>query len=359
MSPAAPIRTRLAHTTSALGHTRRPSTWRAAFHLRPTKHAFDPAIRVGIATATVLVIGGLLGEPELAALAGLGAVCGAFARYEPYGRRAGKVAIAGLMVLAAVALGGLLGSAPAATQIAVLSLAAGIAVAALASLKILGPGAVIVVFAGSAATAIDSLPQALLATALGVLAGLLAAVAPVTRVDKAEKAPWVRDGLARLFSPEMRWAGARVLLASALAGWVALGLGLHHPLWAAMAATAAMQSVTFHSTMERGIQRLLGNISGAVLAIALLALGLGYWPTVVVIVALQMCTEVYVAKNYALASTTVTPMALLMMGIAGGITPEMAVSRVADTAIGVLLGVVVAIVTISLADRQHLPQAAG
>lgn len=357
MSDTATIRTRLAHTQTALGHSWAPGTWRAAFGMGPSAAAFDPAVRVGIATALALVIGGALGQPQLAALAALGAIASAFARREPYRRRAGKVAIAGGFVLFGVLLGALLGAAPMLLQIAALSAAAGLAVWVLTSLRIFGPGAVVVVFSAAAASVADSLPRALLATAIGVALGWLAAVAPVTRVADTAKTPWLREGFARMRSAEMHGAGVRVLLAAALSGGAAMAVGLQHPLWATMGAVAAMQSVTFASTVERAIQRLLGNAVGAVLAIALIAVGLGFWPTVVVIIALQVFTELFVLRNYALATVAITPMALLMMGLAGQMTPEMAVSRVADTAIGVVVGVLVAAVTISSADRQHIHQA--
>ncbi|WP_024796590.1 FUSC family protein [Tomitella biformata] len=357
MGNTAPIRTHLAHTQTALGHSWAPNTWRAAFRMRPSATAFDPAVRVGIATGLALVVGGALGQPQLAALAALGAIASAFARQEPYLRRAGKVAIAGGFVLAGVLLGALLGSTPMLLQIAALSAAAGLAVWVLTSLRIFGPGAVVVVFSAAAASVADSLPRAVLATAIGVLLGLLIAVVPVTRVADTARTPWLSEGFTRLRSAEMLGAGARILAASALAGWASLAIGLQHPLWATMGAVAAMQSVTFASTVERAIQRLLGNVVGAVVAIALIALGLGFWPTVVVIIALQVFTELFVLKNYALATAAITPMALLMISLAGQMTTEMAVSRVADTAIGVVIGVLVAAITISMADRQHISPA--
>lgn len=189
-----------------------------------------------------------------------------------------------------------------------------------------------------------------------MVVGWLCAVAPVTRVAHPAKARWVREGLARMRSAKMANAGLRIFLAGSIAGILALAVGLHHPIWATMGATAAMQSVTFASTAERAIQRLVGNVAGALLAVGVLLLGLGYWPTAAVIVALIVLTEIYVLRNYVIASTTVTPMGLLMMGLAVGLTPEMAASRVADTAIGVVIGVIVAAVTISTADRHHLTE---
>src|SRR5699024_9102339 len=126
---------------------------------------------------------------------------------------------------------------------------------------------------------------------------------------------------------------------------------------ASMGATAALQSLSYAAAMQRSIQRLVGNVAGAVVALAFIALGMGFWPTAAVIVLLQFLTEVTIARNYALATTAITPMALLMMGLSGALTPSMALSRVADTAVGVLIGVVLAALTIHPADRGHLTEA--
>jgi uncharacterized membrane protein YccC len=166
---------------------------------------------------------------------------------------------------------------------------------------------------------------------------------------------FVETGLSALRSRVVLANAARIALAAACAGWFAAAAGLDHPLWASMGAMAAMQGVSYAMTVQRGIQRLLGNVGGAVVAALLIAAGLGYWPTVVAIVVLQVAAELAATRNYALTSLAVTPMALLMVGLGSNISPEIGVSRVADTLIGVAVGVVVAAVTISRSDRQHLP----
>lgn len=60
-------------------------------------------------------------------------------------------------------------------------------------------------------------------------------------------------------------------------------------------------------------------------------------------------------KNYTLTTIAVTPMALIMTGLGTNLGPDAAVSRVADTLVGVVIGTVVAAVSISRSDKQHLP----
>ncbi|QDQ98696.1 FUSC family protein [Tomitella fengzijianii] len=354
------LRSHVHRARTAARHSRDRSTWRRAFTLNPASPSLVPALRVGVATALVLVVGGALGHTELAALAGLGAITAAFARGEPYRRRAGKTAVAGSTIIGSILLGSALTGTPMLLQIAVLSVAGGAGAWLLASLRIIGPGAVVIVFAGSAAAMTGDLPRAALATALGVAVGWLCAMAPVTRAPEHgtdEERRWIRSGLTRLASAEFLGAGARITVAALVAGLVALGVGLEHPLWASMGATAALQSITFASTVQRSIQRLVGNVTGAAVALAFIAAGLGFWPTAAAIVALQVLTELTIARNYAVATTAITPMALLMMGLSGGLTTSMALSRVADTAIGVIVGVVIAAMTIHPDDTQHLARA--
>jgi hypothetical protein len=148
----------------------------------------------------------------------------------------------------------------------------------------------------------------------------------------------------------------RIAVASALAGLAAVVLGFGHPLWASMGAVAALQSVNYSITVQRGIQRLVGNVVGAVLAAGLLSLSLGFWPSVIAVIIFQTAAELLVLKNYTLTTIAVTPMALIMTGMGAHLSPDVAMSRVLDTLVGVVVGVIVAAVSISLADRHHLPK---
>lgn len=155
-------------------------------------------------------------------------------------------------------------------------------------------------------------------------------------------------------SAALRHTAIRVAAASAAAGWLAWACGLDHPLWASMGAVAALQGLNFTQTVQRGIQRLIGNIGGAAIAAVLIAASLGFWQAVVAVVVLQTAAELLVLVNYALTTLAVTPMALVLTGLTSPISPEAGMTRILDTLIGVVVGVVVAAVTVSRADRHHL-----
>ena len=464
---AARTPSRLTHSSEAIAHTVSGATWRAAFRIGSADATIAPAIRVGLATAVVLVVGGLLGQRELAGFAAVGALCAAFGRYEPYPRVAGQLAMVGAALVVSIAFGGAMGVAgvPMWLQIGILSLLAGASYCFMSGFRITGPGPVILVFAATGAagyaSSVDDLARLVTAGALGVLVGWAAAMLPalvlpmgparlavaravsavgrleqsgaggvepalgsianarlviassgrikstvdhgrelVAVLDEAEAAVqewqlhgdatlirsiarhekelrklkrssmiehdlapaknlaapegYFLEGLNRLYSRPVRMNALRIVAASALAGWLAAGAGLEHPLWASMGAIAAMQGLNYKQTVQRGIQRLVGNVGGAVVAAALIALTLGYWQAVAVVVILQTAAELLVIKNYALTSLAVTPMALLLIGFSAPIGTEAAVARVADTLIGVVIGVVVAAVTISRSDRHHV-----
>ncbi|MDQ0277215.1 putative membrane protein YccC [Arthrobacter silviterrae] len=190
----------------------------------------------------------------------------------------------------------------------------------------------------------------------GTTAGGPAVGAPAAGAGAARPAP--EGFLAAARAGLGSWASAgwavRMAAASALAGWAAVGLGLGHPLWASMGAVAALQGLDYSTTVQRSIQRLLGNVAGAALAVALLSVPLGFWPSVALVVAFQVLAELLVLKNYTLTTIAVTPMALLMTGLGSHLGPEAAFSRVADTLAGVVAGVLVAAVSISRTDRAHV-----
>lgn len=172
--------------------------------------------------------------------------------------------------------------------------------------------------------------------------------------DTAKASSFLSTGLAGFGSRNSLNQGLRMAAAAALSGWVAIALGLGHPLWASMGAVAALQGLNYSMTVQRGIQRLVGNVLGALVAVALLSLALGFWPSVAMVVVFQVLAELLVLRNYTLTTIAVTPMALIMTGLGSHLGPEAAMTRVADTLVGVVIGVLVAAVSISLADKAHL-----
>ncbi|SDU80325.1 FUSC family protein [Gordonia westfalica] len=459
-------RNRLQHSRRALAHSVSPAAWRRTLEFRRADPTVAIAVRVGLAGAIVLVVGGLLGRTEIAGFAALGSLAAAFLRYEPYPRLARKLAGVAALIVAYTALGATLGvaAAPIWSQVVLVSAGAGIAYWLVLVFGITGPGPVVMIFAAAGAAGFaDTWADAAsvtVASALGGLAGWLVAMAPAlshphspsrvavaralaavsaTEQQGAESVPAAqaaidraretialtpkrrvdehvhelaalldvaedtltdqepgrsrRDDFARL-EAELRkvrsdlrtprakspgsppvtkpapdhlraakdkalwFSASRVGLASLIAGTFAVAVGLDHPLWATLGAIATLQGVNYGHAVQRAIQRLLGNAAGALLAAALISADLRYWPIVAVIVVCQMGAELTVTRNYAVASTFVTAMALLLTTIGHPGGTDIAAARVGDTLVGVVVGVILAALTIRPDDRHHLPSAA-
>lgn len=377
--PAFPNSRRLAHGFTALSHAASPNTWRGVLHVDLRRAGYAAPLRVGAAVTLVFIIGGLTGQHTVAGFAALGALVSAFCRPDPYSVLFGRLVVLGAGITASIGIGAVLGATGSGALVAtaVISVLSGAAAYLMWALHIVGPGAVVFVFgaAGAEAFAHDAGDAALAmaVTAGGAVIGAVAALAPwwmqmirhaVTggtgqgESGGARREPiWAT--LTRAPHGTLATRAVRITVAGLLAAAVAIGLGLEHPLWATMGAVAAMQGVGYHVTVHRGVQRLLGNVGGAVFAAALLALPLGYWGAVVAIVVFQIVAEIASTVNYAITSLVVTPMALLLTGLGAGLAPSVALDRVLDTAVGIVTGIVIAAVTISGADAEHLGQRAS
>lgn len=368
--PASVLTQRLAHGLAALHHAATPQVWRGILRTDLRKAGFAVPLRVGLVVTVVFVAGGLLGLRDVAGFAALGALVAAFCRPDPYRIRVGRLAVLAVGITAAIGIGAALGAAGGGVLVetVVISALAGAAAYLLWALHIVGPGAVVFVFgaAGGQAFAhgMGDVVRATAVTAAGAALGMIAALAPwllqkLRGIDTDATTTAVsRERLSvTLFRAPHRtllWRSARITVAGAAAATMAIGAGLAHPLWATMGAVAAMQGVGYHVTVHRGLQRLIGNVGGAVLAAGLLALPLGYWGAVAAIIVLQTAAEITATVNYALTSLVVTPMALLLTGLGSGLTPHVALDRVLDTAVGITTGIAVAAITIGGADLESL-----
>ncbi|MCV7321806.1 FUSC family protein [Mycolicibacterium confluentis] len=370
--------TRFDHGWTALRHAVSADARRGVLRTDVRRAGFAVPLRVGLAVTLVFVVGGLLGQRDVVGFAALGALVSAFCRPDPYPVRLGRLLVLGVGITTAIGIGAVLGvgACPVVVEVAVISVLAGAAAYLVWSLHIVGPGAVVFMFGavGAQSFAHDTgdVARAVAVTAAGAVIGVVAAMAPwffvlawraITGASGSTESPavqresiWVT--LRRAPHRSLAARAVRVGLAGAAGAAIAIGLGLDHPMWAAMGAVATMQGIGYHVAIHRGIQRLLGNVGGALLAAALLALPLGYWGAVVAIVVFQVAAEIASTVNYALTSVAVTPMALLLTGLGAGLAPHVALDRVLDTGVGIVTGIVTAAVTISVADAKQLPQAA-
>ena len=380
---------------------------RAALAVHPADATVAAALRAGVAVGLALVLGHLSPHPEMVGFAALGVLTAIYSRYEPYRRRASRLALAGAMITAAIFLGSLCAHLdwPPYVRLLLVALVAGTAsLIALAS-RIGAPGPIMVIFsAGAAVAGSPTLGDVGLRTAFALggaaiawlvcMAGYLVrpsapAVLAVRRAlapadYDAARVALARDVLAddvshRRTAPMARelalvlaehagddaplpprrtlaatvreeWSSGelvvpvlRITVASLAAAFLAQALGWGHPAWAAIGAASTLQGRHIHTTTPRALQRALGTAVGALLAWPLLEAGLSFWWVAGAVVVLQVVTELIVMRQYALAMLTITPMALLMTSFGDPSGGQLALDRALTTALGALVGVIMTI----------------
>jgi hypothetical protein len=361
----APSIQHVGHAAAALRHAVTPTAWRGALHLNLRKARIAAPLRVGAAVTLVFVIGGLTGQHDVVGFAALGALVSAFCGPDPYPTRLGRLAVLAAGITTSVGVGAAIGAggSTAFVGIVVICGIAGAAAYLVWALHIVGPVVFMFAAVGAESFARDGsdVLRAVAVTAAGALVGVIAALIPwflllIRRSARSSSAQRESLWTTLAGAPHRRLAprAARIAIAGAVGAAIAVGLGLDHPMWAAMGVVATMQGIGYHVTIHRGVQRLLGNVGGALLAAGLLTLPLGYWSTVAAIIVLQIVAEIASTVNYTLTSLAVTPMALLLTGLGARLSPEVAVDRVLDTGVGIVTGIVIAALTISGAEARNL-----
>ncbi|MBN0040367.1 FUSC family protein [Cellulosimicrobium cellulans] len=181
-SPARPV---FAPVRAAAQDVLDPAHLRAALRVSPADATVAAALRCGAAVALAIAVPGLLGRPDLAAFASLGALTSLYGRYDPYRRRASLLATVGTLMTGTIAAFTLLAATGAPTLVttaAVALLAAG-ATAFCLLVRTGPPGATIVVFAAGAglagAPALADVGPRVVAGASGALLAWLVCMAGV------------------------------------------------------------------------------------------------------------------------------------------------------------------------------------
>ncbi|MBD8507220.1 FUSC family protein [Hoyosella sp. G463] len=155
-------------------------------------------------------------------------------------------------------------------------------------------------------------------------------------------------------SPPMITA-CRVLLATIVAASIGAMLGLEHPEWAMVAATLVLGGAPDRVLgAYRGAQRFLGTVAGIVLFMLIAAAGPRGLALIVVLALLLFAVELAVPRNYAIAATFITPLALLLSTAMNPPSSMLATSayRLAETALGVGLALITLWAWSRRADRR-------
>ncbi len=363
MSQAA-LRGSRARRRDAARHLLHPSQLKDSLSLArqvSIRNATLAGLQAAAVAAIALPLAHLSPWPHLIGFASLGALVALFGRFAPVGRRGRILVQCGLLQTGAVLImsaAAWLG-APVGVQLGLLALSCGVFLFASTTGRFGAPGPLIFVFAAGASIAPGlSLGQVIERTvataAVAALAWIVCAATEAIRQRPTAERPFPEEALRplghRLIAAARSAAGAGIAIMASLA------LDGHHPTWAAMGALAVMQGPHLHIVMNRALQRVAGTVVGALLAWLLLAQHPGIWVVIVVLVGLQLLTEVVIGTNYAMGQVLVTPMALLMtsLGAAQALGPEMAPARIVETLVGAAVGVILSVILSTRDDRKHL-----
>uniref|UniRef100_UPI002FDA2209 FUSC family protein n=1 Tax=Dietzia sp. TaxID=1871616 RepID=UPI002FDA2209 len=151
-----------------------------------------------------------------------------------------------------------------------------------------------------------------------------------------QAASWPSDQLVSTF---------RVGVASAIAGIVTVLIGGEHIYWStAFAAVALNQGGARIVQSYRAVNRLVGTVFGVFLFALIAAIHPSGIVLVLVMIALQYLIELVVAKQYALATFLLTPLALIIS--VGGALPHSPWSVLSERLIDTVIGVSAAFIAV-------------
>jgi hypothetical protein len=312
----------------------------------PGQHRVAP--RAGLSVAVPLLTLIAFDRTPWTIYAAFGAFTALYGRNHVHLPRAAMQATAGASLVGAVGLGAVVAAGGVDPWTLVL---VGSAVAAAGSVLSTvcdwhPPGPLFLVFAfGTVAAApgeASDVPIALaVSAASAVLAILIGSVGAVVRRTPVASRPRLRPPR----SPDP----VRYLVAVLVAGAVATLAGIGHPWWAMVAAAAPLSVAGRDHQALRAGHRIVGTTLGLATAAPLLLLELDPVPLVLVVVVLQVVTELVVARNYALALLFITPMALLMGQLGSS---QDAARLLLDRGVETLIGGLVAIGLLVVEHRR-------
>jgi len=342
------------------------SWWAAVFDLGPHAGADWTALRASLAIFVPLVACLAAGRGDLLLYAAIGAFTALYGRHEPPRVRLAMQAQAGVVLVVGVVVGALVATVPFRLWLLVPVAAAwaGVAVV-LAELGRWHPaGALNPVFALTASATVpitlNAVPAAALAAAGAAVFSMSLALPGRTARDGGHPA---REGCHPVryrlswrdlhpSAPVGRHA-ARYLLGIAAAGLAVATSGIGHPYWTFVTASVPMSAPDLHARLTRAAQRVIGTAAGLGVAALVLAAHPSSYPAIILIAALQACTELTTGRNYSLGLVFFTPMALLLGDL---MLPASIGTLLTQRALETIIGLTIALAATVITHERRTPQ---
>lgn len=336
--------------------------WQELIELRPHDRDHWAAVRVGLATAIPLFALWALGRTDLAAFAVFGAFTSVFGRNFPHLSRLRLQSIAGIAQLLSIALGGAIALSPARNSIVILVGALWAFGASLLAARVrwTPPGPMFQVFGLASIAYIPWTPRqygaglivAVSSIAIALLIGYVGRLiwrAQEGRLHNPYTKPVVLPPPADGFLQQagLFFAGAGI------AGAIPALIGIGHPYWAMVTAIAALSVPGGYNRVLRATHRFIGTMIGLGIGALLLLVHPSGLVVIIIIIALQAGTELFVVRNYSIGMVFITPL-VLVMGELGG-SQDLGVliwQRAVETFIGVAVAVLI-VLTIEGVGRSR------
>jgi hypothetical protein len=157
------------------------------------------------------------------------------------------------------------------------------------------------------------------------------------------------------------WAATalRIGVGAVAAGLVATALGLQSPYWAVATTVGVQLGTDARATRARALHRATGTVLGVLVAGLLIWLDLPVGVEIALVGVLQLGVELLIAHQYVLAVSSITPLVLMLVHIGrpGLSGTELIGERLAETAVGIVLALVVGLALLPRAASRRLPGA--
>lgn len=328
------------------------SWWAAVFDLRPHAGAHWTALRASLAILLPLAACRAFGRDDLLLYAAIGSFAALYGRHEQARVRLAMQAQAGTVLVVGVVVGALVATVDIRLWllIPVAAAWAGIAVLLAERGRWHPAGALNPVFALTASATLpiplSTVPAAALTAAGAAIFVLLLALPERLGPDGVVRVPH-RLAWRGPHSPDPVGRHAiRYVLGIGAAGVAVATSGIGHPYWTFVTASVPMSAPDLHARLARAAQRVIGTASGLGVAALLLSAHPTGYAAIMVIAALQACTELTTGRNYSLGLVFFTPMALVLGDLMRpASTSTLLAQRALETIVGLTIALAATLIT--------------
>lgn len=311
-----------------------------------SRHDIEGAVRVAAAVGLPLLALEAIGRLDLAVYAAFGGLAMLYGHGEPAKRRVETQIVAGVGLVATMAVAMAYSAAQA--PVAVLGVLLAVTVIATATLgatmRWVPRGemffVLVLLIIADIPMSWDRLPLCIAVGAGGAALSVLLAVLNRIGAPEDEPAPvgWrrrVASGYADLDRPQ-HLALIVAATTGVLVAWsLAIVLGVGNPFWAATTVAALMPALAAADVWRRTMHLMLGTLGGVGVATLLFSFNPGHLALIAIIIVCQAAAEIAVSRNYGAALLFFSPLAIGMSNLSRGAPWQpLLIDRLAEAAIG-------------------------